>query len=458
MNTNWLTAKQTKYTLYVAVYALIVIGALSLVNFLANRHNKSFDATANKRFSLSDQSIKVVKNLKGDAKITYFDQQSRFPQAKDLLDRYNNLSPKLTVDYIDPDKKPQVAKANAVRSYGTIYVDANGKREEAKSVTEEEITGALIRALKGGQRTICAVTGAGEHGLDDSGRDGYSQLKEVAERNNYKTQSVSLIDKPQVPAECTILVVGGPRFDYVTPVVNAIKTYVEGGGRALIMVDPPVKLGNNEVSQNAELLKLLESWGVTANKDLILDTSPIGQLFGFGAAVPLVASYESHAIVREMKEVATAFPMARSLDVKNGDKTTVEKLFSSSANSYATTNLSSAEVEINPAKDKKGPLAIGAAGTYRTGQENKNGRFVVTGSSQWASNSILRFNGNRDLAMNILNWLSSDEDLISIRPKDPENRPLNMSAAQMRNVFYASVLLMPLLVIGAGLRVWWKRR
>jgi ABC-type uncharacterized transport system involved in gliding motility auxiliary subunit len=458
MNTSWLTAKQTKYTVYVAVYALIVIGVLGLVNFLANRHNKSFDATANKRFSLSDQTIKVVKNLKADAKVTYFDQQSRFPQAKDLLDRYNNISSKLTVDYIDPDKKPQVAKANAVRSYGTIFIDANGKREEAKSVTEEEITGALIRALKGGQRTVCSVTGAGEHSLDDSGRDGYSQLKEVAERNNYKTQSISLIDKPQIPPECTILVVGGPRFDYVAPVVNAIKAYVEGGGRALIMVDPPVKLGKNEVSQNPELTQLLESWGVTVNKDLILDTSPIGQLFGFGPAVPLVTNYESHAIVREMKEVATAFPMARSLDTKNGDKTTVEKLFSSSPNSYATTNLNSAEVEINPAKDKKGPLGIGAAGTYNTGQENKNGRFVVTGSSQWASNSILRFNGNRDLAMNILNWLSSDEDLISIRPKDPENRPLNMSAAQMRNVFYGSVLLMPLLVIGAGLRVWWKRR
>ncbi len=97
--------------------------------------------------------------------------------------------------YVDPDKKPQIAKAEGVRTYGTIFVDANGKREEAKSLSEEEITGALIRALKGGQRTACAVTGSGEHSLDDTGRSGYSSIKELLERNNYKTRTISLLEK-----------------------------------------------------------------------------------------------------------------------------------------------------------------------------------------------------------------------------------------------------------------------
>jgi ABC-type uncharacterized transport system involved in gliding motility auxiliary subunit len=74
------------------------------------------------------------------------------------------------------------------------------------------------------------------------------------------------------------------------------------------------------------------------------------------------------------------------------------------------------------------------------------------------ANSILSFNGNRDLFLNMLNWLSSDEDLISIRPKDPEDRRLTLTRAQMNVVFYASVLLLPLAVIAAGVSVWWKRR
>jgi ABC-type uncharacterized transport system involved in gliding motility auxiliary subunit len=440
------------------VYLLVVLGILTAANWLADQRNFSYDSTSNKRFSLSDQTIKVVRGLKQDARVTYYDRTSQFGSARDLLDRYANLSSKLTVAYVDPDKKPQVAKADGVRTYGTIYVQAGGKKEEAKSLTEEEITGALIRALKGGQRTACAVSGSGEHSLEESERTSYSSLKDLLERNNYKTQTISLLQKPEVPKDCTVLIVGGPRFDYVEPSVKAIQSYVESGGRALIMLDPPLKLGRDDVSENAALTKMLEGWGVVLDKNLVLDTSGIGQLFGLGPEVPLITSYDTHPIVREMKSIATALPLARSLDVKTADKTSVEKLFETSDNSYATTNLSSRAISINPARDKKGPLTLAAAGTYNPGQGGTQGRFVVVGSSAWVANYILPFNGNRDLFMNMMNWLSSDEDLISIRPKEPEDRRLSLSRQQMRTIFYTSVAGLPLLVIVGGLGVWWRRR
>jgi len=458
MRFDWIKARQTKYTAYVVLYTLIVIAALGMVNWLANRHNKTYDSTTNKRFSLSDQTEKVVKNLKQDVRIKYFDKTSEFGRARDLLDRYDNLSSKLAVDYIDPDKKPQLAKAEAVRNYGTIYVETGRKREEAKSVSEEEITGALIRALKGGERSVCFVTGSGEHGLDDSGRTGYSSLKETLEKNNYRTRTISLLEKPEVPKDCTTLVVGGPKHDYVEPAANAIKAYVEGGGRVLLMLDPPVQLGREETGENPALVKMIDSWGVTLNKDLVLDTSGIGQLFGLSEVVPLVTNYETHAIVREMKEVATAFPITRSLETKSADKATAEKLLSTSSNSFATGNLSSPEIRINPAKDKKGPFTLAVAGTYSAGQAGQQGRFVVVGCSSWAANNILRFNGNRDLFLNMMNWLSSDEDLISIRPKEPEDRRLNMTRRQMNSIFYSSVIGIPLIILAAGLSVWWRRR
>ncbi|MFB3777011.1 MAG: GldG family protein [Bryobacteraceae bacterium] len=458
MKFGWVKARQTKYTAYLIAYLVVVLAILTAANWLANRHNYSYDSTATKRFSLSDQTAKVVKGLKQDARISYYDRTSQFASARDLLDRYDNLSTKLTVAYVDPDKKPQVAKANGVRTYGTIFVEANGKKEEAKSLTEEEVTGALIRALKGGQRTACAVSGSGEHSLDETERTSYSSLKELLERNNYKTQTISLLQKPEVPKECTILIVGGPRFDYVEPSVKAIESYVQGGGRALIMLDPPLKLGRDDVSENPGLLKMLEGWGVTMAKDLVLDTSGIGQIFGLGPEVPLVTSYETHPIVREMKSIATAMPLARSLDVKSTGKVSAEKLFATSENSFATSNLSSAAIRINPAKDKKGPLTLAAAGTYSPGEGGTQGRFVVVGSSAWAANYILPFNGNRDLFLNMMNWLSSDEDLISIRPKEPEDRRLSLTRQQMTTVFYSSVVGLPVLVILAGLGVWWRRR
>jgi len=458
MNFGWLKARHTKYTAYFTLYLLIVLAVIGAANWLANRHNKSLDATANKRFSLADQTEKIARNLKQDVKVWYFDRNREFDRARDLLDRYDGLSPRLTVNYIDPDKKPQVAKNYGVKNYGAIYVETGGRREEAKSLTEEEVTGAMIRALKGGERIVCAVSGSGERGLDNSERNGYSSLKEALEKNNYKTKTISLLEKAEIPKDCTVLVVGGPRYDYTEPAVNAIRSYVEGGGRALFLLSPPVQFARDEISENAALVKILQDWGVTLNKDLALDTSGIGQLFGLSEVVPLVASYEFHAIVREMKEIATAFPITRSLEVKSAEKTSVEKLFSTSSNSYATANLGPAEIRLDPKKDTKGPLALGAAGTYNTGKENQQGRFVVVGSADWVANNFLRFNGNRDLVLNMVNWLSSDEELISIRPKEPEDRRLSLSRAQMRTVFYSSVIVIPLMVIAAGLGVWWRRR
>ncbi|HXP86686.1 MAG TPA: GldG family protein [Bryobacteraceae bacterium] len=441
-----------------AVYTLIAIAILGIINFLANRYNKSLDVTANKRYTLSDQTEKIAKNLKGDITIAYWDQPSKFPGAHDLLDRYKNLSTKIDVQYNDADKQLTKARAAGVKALPTIFIQIGSKKEEAKSLTEEEVTGALVRVLKGGDRTVCFTLGSGEPSLEDSNpREGYSSLKQLIERNNYKTQTVKLLEKPQVPMECTILVVGGPKRDYIPPEVAAIKGYLEDGGKLLVMMDPPLKFAGNEVDENKALTDVLAGWGVKLQRDLVLDTSGIGQVFGLGPEFPLVTKYESHAIVREMKDTPAGFPIARSMETTRVDKANVEPLFQTTEDSFATLNLAAQEIKPGP-NDLKGPLTLGVAGTYTTGKEAGNGRFVVVGSSRWVSNGFLAFNGNRDLFMNMINWLSSDEDLISIRPKEPEDRPLNMNSRQMTMMFYSSVLMIPLLVVVAGVGVWWRRR
>lgn len=458
MKTDWLKTRQTKYGVYVTLYVVIVVAVIVVANWLGNRHNKSYDATSSKKFSLSDQTEKVVKNLKQDVTITYWDQTTRFQQAKDLLDRYDTLSTKLKVNYIDPYKKPQLAREAGVKTEGAVILETGLKKQEARSLSEEEVTGALIRLLKGGERTACFVTGLGEHGLAETNSRGYSQVKDLLEKNNYKTQAVNLLEKPEVPKECTVLIVGGPKYDYPEPVINAIRNSVQAGGRAMLLMDPPLQMGKDQVSPNKPLEALLESWGVTLGNDLVLDTSGVGGLFGLGPEVPLVTTYETHPIVREMKDSATALALARSLEVKSGGKATVEKLFSTSANSYATTNLTSSPIRLDPGKDKKGPFVLAAAGNFDTGQQGNPGRFVVVGSSDWVANSVLRFAGNRDMFLNMMNWLSSDEDLISIRPKEPEDRRLTLNRNQMGLIRVTSQFLFPLIIIMGGAMVWWRRR
>jgi ABC-type uncharacterized transport system involved in gliding motility auxiliary subunit len=458
MASQWLKARQTRFAAYAATYILVVIAAVVVVNVLADRYSKSYDSTSNKRYSLSDQTAKIVKGLKQNATITYFDQSTRFREGKDLLDQYANLSPKVHVEYVDPDKNPQAAREAGIRNLGTAVVQIGMRKEEAKGMTEEGVTGAFIRDLKSSTRTVCFVTGSGEHQIDNTDRDGLSRFKDMLAKENYETRSISLSQKAEVSSDCTTLVIAGPSRNYEQPEVDAIKSYVEGGGRAFFLLDAPLKTGRAAVSDNDALASALQSWGVTLNKDLILDLNPLGQMVGLGPQVALVTTYESQPIVSDMKGTATGFPLSRSMEVKNTDKTSVQKLFDSSSSSLATSNLSSSSVSVDDPKNKKGPLTLAAAGSYNTGKENSQGRFVVVGSSSWLDNGFINFNGNNDLALNAINWLSSDEDLISIRPKEKEDRRITMTRAQLSWVRATSQFLLPMIVVVAGIFVWWKRR
>jgi len=458
VSNHWLHARQTKYAAYLTIYVIVVLAIISVANVLADRYNKSYDSTANKRYSLSDQTAKIVKGLKQDATITYYDQTGHFDRGKDTLDRYADLSPKVRVVYSDPDKDPQKARDAGVTKYGTTIVQIGAKKEEAKSLSESDVTGALIRDLKTNTRTVCFVSGSGEHQIDDTDRSGFSQFKDMLGKDNYATKSINLLQKAEVPGECTVLVVGGPQRDYQQPSVDAIKKYVEGGGRALFLLDPPLKSGRTSIADNDALANLLQGWGVTVDKDLLLDLNPVGQLAGLGPQVALVTTYASHDIVNALKGTATGFPLSRSLAIKNTDKTDVQKLFDSSETSLATTALNASSINPNDPKNKKGPMTLAAAGTYNTGKEGSQGRFVVVGSSDWAANSFIAFNGNGDLASNTMNWLSSDEDLISIRPKEQENRSVTMTQAQLSRVRLSSQFILPGAIFLLGMAVWWRRR
>lgn len=457
MSQDLMKSRRTQALVSTAAYIPIVLAVLVGINWLANRHNKTYDSTANKRFSISDQTEKTIRGLKEPVTITYFDEVDGFRPAKDLLDRYEGISDKLKIEYVDIRKKPQVLREKGIRTPGTILVEQGEKREEAKKVSEEEITGAMVRLIKGKDRMVCFVEGSGERELESDKPDGYQAVKTYLERNTYKTKSISLLTKAEIPAECLVLVTPGPQLAYPDAVVNAIKAFVEAGGRALVMLDPPFK-GKNEVSSNPKLLEVLTGWGVTVNSDLVIDTSGAGSMVGLSEASPLAVKYESHPIVRDMGRMAAVFPLTQSLSAKSEGKAKAEALFATSDNSFATRNFGSTITGKGP-NDKSGPFTLGVAGSYNTGQPNKEGRYIVTGTSMWASSQILGAPlGNRNLFINMMNWLSSDEELISIRPKDPDDRRLTLTSQQATGIGWTSQLIIPSLAVIGGVFMWLKRR
>ncbi len=462
MNNEWIKSRQSKFTAYATTYIVVILGVLGAINFLANRYNKSFDSTANKTFSLSEQTEKIVKNLKQDVKISYYDKAGAFDRSRDLLDRYKNLSPKVTVDFLDVAKKPLETRAAGVKALGTAIVQTGLKKEEVRSLTEEGVTGAIVRVIKESQKTVCAVTGTGEKGLEDSSGDGFSTVKTELEKSNYVTKAINLVAETKIPVDCSILLVAGPKYDYVATVVSAIQQFVENGGDAMILLDAPLRMGKMQIADNTLLATMLETWGVVVNKDLAIDTSGYGRAAGLNVAVPLGVAYEQHPIVSDLKS-ATGFPYARTIETKDGGKTKASKLISTTENSFAITDMKAKEIEFKEGRDKKGPLNMAAVGTLKAPNAEMRigdgqGRFVVVGSSSWVANEYIGVLANKDLFLNMINWLSADEDLISIRPKDPEDRRLTMNQGQMNMLGILSIFMLPLVIVASGVMMWLRRR
>src|SRR5262249_2792554 len=248
-----LKARQTKYAAYATLYTLVVLAVLTVANVLGDRYSKTYDSTSNRRYSLSEQTAKIVKGLKKPATIYYYDRPTGFKQAKDTLDQYANLSPKVHVEYVDLEKNPFAAREAGIRSLGTAIVVIGSRKEEAKGVNEEGITGAFIRDLKSTARTICFLTGSGEHQIDEPGPEGYSRFKDLLGKDSYEAKSNKRMRKGEGRGHCPFLMVGAPKWDYKQREGAAKKKPLEGGGGGFFLLTPPLKMGRMEIADNEAL-------------------------------------------------------------------------------------------------------------------------------------------------------------------------------------------------------------
>jgi len=438
----------------VAVYTVIVIAILAVGNWFVTNHDHSWDLTPNKKYSLSPQTAKLLKDMNQDVTIYVFDRERSFGERRDLLNMFTSASHRVTVRYVDVDRQPSLAKEYGVRSYGTIVVASGSRHFEAQSDSEEAISNAVIRLFKG-ERNACFIGGHGEHELDNSERVGYSKIKKEFENENFQTKSITLLQKMEIPSDCSMVVVAGPKNDYLPQEVDTIRKYVSGGGRAMVMLDPGV--------QFPELSKLLADWNVTVRNDLVIDENPVAQIFGTEPTMPLILKYGSSPITQPLSGRASLFPFSRSFAIGKDFKAGVSdaSLCDTSDASFgvADFNPNMHQVSFRAGKDVKGPLTVALSGTLSGEGEKKNeGRFIAMGTSLLPANAFLGFQSNRDLFMNMIDWLSADVDLISVRPKPPESQHLMLNAAQMGKLLWLGVIGLPLLIVLAGTLVWWERR
>jgi ABC-type uncharacterized transport system involved in gliding motility auxiliary subunit len=457
--------RQARFGTLALISTAVVVAILVAINYLGTRHDKRWDLTAAKQFSLSDQTRKVLQDLKEPVHVKVFARSDDFQRFRDRLDEYRYASKQVDVDYIDPEKKPALAQQYGITALGTVVFDYHGRNEKATSDGEQELTNALIKVVQGRQPKVYFTTGHGEKDTTSADRTGYNSISSALTSDNFVVDKVVLAQQNAVPADADVLVIAGPQTDFLPAEIDMLKKYVAGGGKLFVMLDPVIKSGQPEPTG---LQALLHDWGISADDDVVLDVSGMGRLIGADESIPVAASYPSHPITQNF-QLLTAYPLARSMTPVDGGVNghTAQRIVETSRSSWGETNLK-ALASGQPAKqdpdDKPGPVSLASAvSAPAPNAVEKNGkkpetRLVAFGDSEFPSNAFLGVQGNRDLFLNSVNWLAQQENLISIRPRDAQDRRITLTADQETRIFYLTVLIVPGLILLAGVQTWWRRR
>ena len=484
----------------VGLAVLLFLAIMVVAGLIAEKHPYRIDLTEKGTHSLSPQTLKILGSLEQDVYIRafYFEADQEKTGTKDLLEAYRYASPKVTFEFVDPELRPAVVRKYDVTSAGTVVLEGYGKTQTVTLPTEESLTNALIKLTSSQEKKLYFLTGHGESDLDDFQRTGYLQLKEALEKENYKVEKLDLMRMEAVPDDAKVVVVAAPEKSLLEPEIESLETFVRKGGRLLVMLRPFMDGG---------LTGMLASHGIALRQDIVVDT--LSRAMGGDYLVPIISTTGSSKIA-ENTRVSMLFPQTRSvLKAEETPKgSTMEELLVTSAGSWAETDeegLEKGEVGYNEGTDVAGPFSVGVLVTVKapekpdtaspvqekkleetkqetaqdlpeadvpdqpeagdatsdgteTAKASPVGKLVVYGNADFANNAMLAMLGNRDLILNTIGFLAEDQNLVSIRSKKDDMQTLILTNNQSRLLFWVSLVLVPGLVLLAGVVTYRVRR
>jgi ABC-type uncharacterized transport system involved in gliding motility auxiliary subunit len=435
------------------IIPLLLLAILAVVQVLSSRFTVRVDLTDRKLHSLSEKSSNVLRQLDGSSlKATAFfltDDHNR-EGTRDLLEQYRQNYPAFVYELVDPSKNPRLVEKYEVGSNGTIVLEYQGRETKVVSQEEESITNAIHRLAVESTSTLYFLTGHGEK----TPENGFRNLSESLEGEHYLARELLLLREEKIPEDADCIVIAGVREALSEREVQLVTRYLEDGGSVLFLIDPYRRTGLEEY---------LRESGIGLGVDTIVDER--SQVMGGDYLFPIVSDYGRHSITESI-DLITFFPIARSLTINEetpGDLQ-INVLARTGADTWAEMDYSAlgdGKTRFDPDTDNPGPLTIGAALTFGNPEDEKSGRMVIFGDSDFASDDYIDVSGNKDLIMNTFAWLTSDPSLIGIRSRDPSHTPIILTEEQTRIVFWLLIVLLPALAACAGIGVWlvsrWKR-
>ena len=470
---DFFVSRQARYGANVVLSIVGVIGIAVFVNaIVVQRLDKRADITINQLYTLSEQTQKILVSVDKNIRVTAFLGQNVAAQnqqrARDMLELYQRETEYVTVTYADPYVDQLLANKYNIRVDGTVVFESDTRHEKVTTIEEQKFTSAILKLIKDETKKIYFLVGHEEHEIEDFNNNGYSGVRAELENQHYAAFSLSLLTEPDIPADCEVLVIAGPKTGLTPHEINVVTKYLARNGKLLLMLDPSL---TTAADANSGLVRLMKRWGITIGNDLVIDEMQFVPLFGPSAPVP---GFELHEITRSMRDLV-AFLQTRSVtpsiqqSARNLSVKSLAKTIGGIQDSWGETERDldgsfTRELAYTAGVDTPPPVSVAVAVEQKPNNNIEDEasqsptRLAVFGDSDFAANAALR-EANRDLFLATINWLTLEDDLIAIRPIDLEKQALRQMRVQdVRLVQITSVFLIPSIVFVAGLIVWWQRR
>jgi len=450
------TSKKTKniFKFNAFISALAIFGIILTANLISEKMFFRIDFSADKRFTLSDESLKTLETLSDKIEIgAFFKKTSKdYSRIKEILETYNVASQNISYTFVDPDREPVLAKKFNNFNYNLIIVfdKTRNIKERVFSISEENITNAIIKLTKRDKKAIYFIKGHGEKSILERDSQGLYELYNLLLNKGYKVEELYIPDTNKIPDDASVIVIAGAKFAFLKKEMTLLKNYIKSGGSALFMVDPsPSYSFNNE----------LHDFGFHVSDNIIYDSS--SKLIGSEPTVFLLNTYGKMSFMDKMKE-STVFSGARQISLlfMLPEKIDADIIAKSGKYSFGETDLSQTG-NFDAGKDIPGPLGIAASSMTHIDSKdkktNKNYRVTVIGDSDFCSNKWLNSYGNKTFIMNIISWLAEENNFISLE-KNSTSSHIFLETFQLRNIFYLCVIIIPLLTFLIGIFIILKRR
>jgi len=459
-----LGTRQARYGGNALVLVVAVIAILAALNFIATRYYGVWDMTTNKQFSVSRQTVQILDDLKANnqtVQVTGLFSPGALQAAEDverLIDRYRQRHSGITFTRLDPvaDRTAVMGLAGRLKLDAnsglrdrSLIVEAGEKHTVANNLDEQGITEAIVKVTRTKEPVVAFTAGHGEFDPNGTADKGYSAIRQRLERDGYKVETLSLATV-STTLTADVVVVAGPQRPLSAKEAGLLANFVQSGGSALLMLDPGVEAGIEPV---------MLPWAIRPDNDMVLQAN----LFGQASSVVAVQGqdYGFHAVTRGIEDIQADLPSARSLTVGQAVSTTytTTPLIEVKRGAWGETDLvrlQQGAAQPDEGVDKLPPLTLAVAAE---GGENV-GRLVVFGSATMASDAWLQQapgGANADLVPNAINWLTRDENLISIRPTEADSRPITPPQNPYLLLIVAAGLV-PLTIFGIGFWIFWRRR